>query len=205
MIRKLMWGSALGVYAVFFGWYTNLSGPMSEQEIQTVLERVRSSQTSADALQTIEAFMRSDTGDDFVMVNLLELNNHPADLPATGIGATPMQLLDHYMEHMYAAQFKRACHPLFFGAVAGNALDLSGIEGGQTWSQSALFRYRSRRDVMEIASDPAFDERHEYKMAALLKTIAVPVEPSLMIDMRLFVALLLFSVFSALDWVLFRK
>ena len=42
-------------------------------------------------------------------------------------------------------------------------------------------------------------------MAALLKTIAVPVEPSLMIDMRLFVALLLFSVFSALDWVLFRK
>lgn len=205
MLRKLMWGLVLVTYAVFFIWYTNLSGPMNEQEIQTVLERMRTGQPSADVLQTMEAFMRSDTGDDFVMVNLLELNDHPPNLPATGIGATSMQLIGYYMEHMYAAQFKRACHPLFFGAVVGNAVDVSGIQGAQTWSQSALFRYRSRRDVMEIATNPAFQERHEYKMAALLKTIAVPVEPSLMIDMRLFILLLLFSVFSALDWLLFRK
>jgi hypothetical protein len=40
-------------------------------------------------------------------------------------------------------------------------------------------RYRSRRDIMEIITDPRFAERHEYKVGGLLKTIAVPTEPTL--------------------------
>ena len=32
---------------------------------------------------------------------------------------------------------------------------------------------------MEIISDPQFHARHEYKLAAMLQTIAVPVTPSL--------------------------
>ncbi|MDH3643542.1 MAG: hypothetical protein OES38_15670 [Gammaproteobacteria bacterium] len=204
MFRKLWLASMLVIYALFFGWYTSFSGPLTEQEIQVVLEHARDARSASD-VRVLEAFMRSDTGDDFVMVNLLELNENPPDLPATGPGAAPMDLINHYMEHMYVAQFKRACHPLFFGRAVGGALDLSGIEGAERWTQAALFRYRSRRDVLEIVLNPAFDERHDYKMAALLKTIAVPVEASLLIDLRLFVALLLFTIFSIVDWLAFRR
>jgi len=194
----------LVIYALFFGWYTSFSGPMTEQEIQVVLEHARDVRTASD-VRVLEAFMRSDTGGDFVMVNLLELNENPPDLPATGPDATPMDLINHYMEHMYVAQLKRACHPLFFGRTIGAAMDLSGIEGAERWTQAALFRYRSRRDVLEIVLNPAFHERHDYKMAALAKTIAVPVEPSLLIDLRLFVALLLFTIISVVDWLAFRR
>ena len=87
-----------------------------------------------------------------------------------------------------------------------NALDLSGIEGAAHWDQGALFRYRSRRDVVEIATNPAFNERHDYKMAALTKTIAFPVEPLLHTgDARILVALLLFSILSLIDMLIFRR
>jgi hypothetical protein len=40
-----------------------------------------------------------------------------------------------------------------------------------------LVRYRSRRDVMEISTNPAFADAHPFKTAAMAKTIAIPVEP----------------------------
>lgn len=150
--------------------------------------------------------MRTDTGDDFVMVNLLDMNESPPDLPATGPGADPMQLINHYMEHMYPAQFKRASHPIFFGNAVADAMDISGVEGASHWDQGALFRYRSRRDLIAIATNPAFDDRHDYKMAALTKTIAFPVEPRLNIgDVRIVLGLLLFSIFSLLDMLFARR
>ncbi len=42
-----------------------------------------------------------------------------------------------------------------------------------------MVRYRSRRDMIEIATDPAFRDAHAFKMAAMQQTIAVPVEPFL--------------------------
>ena len=38
-------------------------------------------------------------------------------------------------------------------------------------------RYRSRRDLMEIATNPAFSGRHEFKIAAIRKTLAFPIDP----------------------------
>jgi hypothetical protein len=56
----------------------------------------------------------------------------------------------------------------------------------------AIFRYRSRRDLFEIGMNPVFEERHEYKVEALDKTIAIPVETPFITDLRfiLFVFLL---------------
>ncbi len=204
--RLIFWLSAALLYTLFFIWYTNTDGPMEEDEIDVVLSRAEQSGRSADDLKTLEHFMRTDTGNDFVMVNLLDMNESPPELPATGPGAGPMELINHYMEHMYPAQFKRACHPIFFGRAVADAMDLSGIEGAQHWDQAALFRYRSRRDVIAIATNPAFSERHEYKMAALTKTIAFPVEPMLNLgDIRILIGLLLFSIFALIDMFTFGR
>lgn len=204
--RLFFWLSAALLYTLFFIWYTNTDGPMGEEEIDLVLSRAEQSGRSADDLKTLEHFMRTDTGNDFVMVNLLDMNESPPELPATGPGAGPMELINHYMEHMYPAQFKRACHPIFFGRAVADAMDLSGIEDAQHWDQAALFRYRSRRDVIAIATNPAFSERHEYKMAALTKTIAFPVEPMLNLgDIRILVGLLLFSIFALIDMFTFGR
>jgi hypothetical protein len=204
--RLVLWLSAAVAYAVFFTWYTNFDGPMREDEIAVVLSRAEQGGRSPESMKVLEHFMRTDTGNDFVMVNLLDMNESPPELPATGPGAGPMELINHYMEHMYPAQFKRACHPVFFGRAVADAMDLSGIEGAAHWDQGALFRYRSRRDVLAIATDPAFAERHDYKMAALTKTIAFPVEPVLHPgDARILVGLLLFSIFALIDMFKFGR
>jgi hypothetical protein len=206
MKRSYIWITGFVLYGLFFSWYTSFEEPMTEKEISVVLERAKSLGRSEQNLATLENFMRTDTGNDFIMVNLLDMNESPPELPATGPGASASDLIAHYMEHMYPAQFKRACHPVFFGQSVSNALDLSGIEGAAHWDQGALFRYRSRRDVIEIATNPAFNERHDYKMAALTKTIAVPVEPLLHPgDARVLMALLLFSISSLIDMLIFRR
>ena len=206
MNRFYFWFTAALLYVFFVVWYTNFDGPMQEDEIAEVLKQARASGRSVQSLKTLEDFMRTDTGNDFIMVNLLDMNESPPDLPATGPGADPMQLINHYMEHMYPAQFKRASHPIFFGRAVADAMDISGVEGANHWDQGALFRYRSRRDIIAIATNPAFNERHDYKMAALTKTIAFPVEPVLNPgDARIVFGLLLFSIFSLLDMLLFRR
>ena len=206
MKRSNLWLLALLLYALFFSWYTSFDGPMQDDEITAVLAQAKANGRSLESLKTLEHFMRSDTGRDFVMVNLLDLNESPPVLPATGPGAEPMQLINYYMEHMYPEQFKRACHPIFFGRAVADAMDISGIDGASHWDQGALFRYRSRRDVIAIATNPAFDERHDYKMAALTKTIAFPVEPVFYPgDFRILFGLLLFAIIATLDILVYRR
>jgi hypothetical protein len=95
---------------------------------------------------------------------------------------------------------------VFFGRAVFDAMDVSGIEGAEHWEQGALFRYRSRRDIVEIATNPAFSERHDYKMGALEKTIAFPVEAVLYYsDLRVMLALLLFSLVSFIDLLIYRR
>ena len=49
-----------------------------------------------------------------------------------------------------------------------------------------------RRDLLEIASNPEFSGSHEFKVAAMRKTIAFPVDPWFQLgDPRLILALLL--------------
>ena len=83
------------------------------------------------------------------------------------------------MAHMYPAMFRRAVPSGARGPVVARALDLWGIENAERWTMVGLVRYRSRRDVIEIATNPAFADAHPFKTAAMAKTIAIPVEPFL--------------------------
>jgi hypothetical protein len=190
--RTLLWVVPTVVYAAFFAWYTNLGGPMTDDEIAAAVERLQARGGDPLSVERVRRFMEQDTGSQFIMVNMIDAAEHPPDLPATGPGAGAAALMAHYMEHMYPALLRRACHPVFAGTVVGEAMDLTGIAGAEHWTQAALMRYRSRRDMIEIATDPAFGDRHEFKLAALDKTIAVPVETQIYLsDPRWLLALVL--------------
>jgi hypothetical protein len=80
---------------------------------------------------------------------------------------------------------------------------MTGIENTtemKTWTDGALFRYRSRRTFMEIVANPELKGRHEFKLAALNKTIAYPIETSIYLgDLRLLIGLILLSLTALLD------
>lgn len=145
--RLWLWLIPALCYVLFALWYTNLSGPLTEAEISAFVQLAESSDAPPERIAMMRKFMQEDTGNQFIMVNNLDMAEAPPSLPATGPGASASELMHHYMGHMFPALFKRASHPAFFGRAVAGAMDLSGIENAEVWSQGALFRYRSRRDV----------------------------------------------------------
>jgi hypothetical protein len=69
-----------------------------------------------------------------------------------------------------------------------------------------MLRYRSRRDLVEIASNPEMGKRHHFKVAALDKTIAFPVETRVYLgDARVLVGLLLLSLTALVDIAVYGR
>ena len=185
------WLILVTIYACFFFWYTDMGGKLSEDEIQDFLikydQNLRnfempsgsegdfyiSSELRKDFLRK---FMEQDTGRQFIMVNSIEMNKNPEDVAGANSGESADQLMSRYMEHMWPNLLKRASHPIFVGYAIWESMDLVGIEGAETWDQAALMRYKSRRAFMEIVTHPDMKGRHTFKIAALQKTIAFPVE-----------------------------
>ena len=198
----------LGVlYLIFFFWYTDTGGKLSEDEIQDFLikydqnsRNVGMSSDSEDDFYIsaelrkdfLRKFMEQDTGRQFIMVNSIEMNKNPEDVAGANSGESADQLMSRYMEHMWPNLLKRACHPIFFGESISKTMDIVGIEGAEIWDQAALMRYKSRRAFVEIATHPDMQDRHKFKTASLEKTIAYPVEPfGYYSDLRIIIGMLL--------------
>ena len=155
---------------------------------------------------TADVFMEEDTGRQFLMINNIDMNENPDPVEGAEPGETAEQLMGRYREHMYPELLKRACHPAFVGVSVFRSMDIVGIENAETWDQAALMRYRSRRDLLDIATNPVFQGKHEFKVAALTKTIAYPVETTIYLsDPRFLLALVLTALVALVDIALFGR
>ena len=193
-----IWISLLVIYAGFFLWYTDVGGKLDEKEIEFFLGKFEenasknSNPLEPESYISIKRFMEEDSGRQFLMVNNIDMNDDPEDVEGAEPGESAERLLDRYMEHMYAQLLKRACHPVFAGNVVHPSMDLVGIEGAEIWDQAALMRYKSRRAFMEVVTHPNMGSKHAFKVAAMEKTIAYPVETVIYLsDPRLLLALIL--------------
>ena len=166
-------------YGAFFSWYTSFGGPLTSDEIAGYVAALERAGQPPEAIEDIRGFLENDTGDDFVILNIVDSREPPLVVEGFPPAADAQEMSDRYMEFMYPALFARACHPVMVGAAAHRALDLMGldVERIDVWDQGVLMRYRSRRDLMDILSNPAFAGRHEFKVAAIEKTIAFPLDP----------------------------
>ncbi|MDG2019801.1 MAG: hypothetical protein P8J48_02770 [SAR86 cluster bacterium] len=175
------------VYIGFFFWYTDMGGKLSQEEIQVFIKKheqnIIDDGVSPDSeelqlrINILRRFMEEDNGKQFIMVNNIEMNKDPGDVLGANPGESADQLMSRYMEYMWPNLLKRASHPIFMSNAVYQSMDLVGIEGGEVWDQAALMRYKSRRAMMEIVTHPDMMDRHVFKVAALQKTIAYPVEP----------------------------
>lgn len=164
-----LWSILAALYLGFRLWYDGGGGPLTPEEVQRYASILEERGMDPARIESLREFLASDTGSDFVMANFILLQDQP-DARAE---------LDRYMAHMYPAMFVRAGHPVFAGPVVAGAIDLWGIENAERWSMVGLVRYRSRRDMIEIATAPAFRDAYQFKNHAMQKTIAIPTEPFL--------------------------
>ena len=201
------WFILIFIYCTFFVWYTDLGGKLDSDEIATYLVKMQDNREAVGFSSPaekerakeqgviIEEFMREDTGRQFFVVNNIDMSENPQDVEGAQPGEDADQLMSRYMEHMYAELFKRASHPVFLGNAVSPAIDIVGIENAKSWDSAALMRYKSRRAFMEIVSNPKILGKHEFKIAALNKTIAYPVETVIYLsDPRLLLGFILIII-----------
>ena len=201
------WFILVFIYCTFFVWYTDLGGKLDSDEIVTYLVKMQDNREAVGFSSPaekerakeqgviIEEFMREDSGRQFFVVNNIDMSENPQDVEGAQPGEDADQLMGRYMEHMYAELFKRASHPVFLGSAVSTAIDIVGIENAESWDSAALMRYKSRRAFMEIVSNPKMLGKHEFKIAALNKTIAYPVETVVYLsDPRLLLGLILIII-----------
>jgi len=200
---KWLWAGLAVLYAGFFVWYTPLKGPLTHEEIAHYLatfEKMRGGRNT-EYRDRLKAFMEADTGGSFVMLNAIELHETP--LPTQGVepGETSADVLNKYMAFMTPELLARASHPVLYGQAAAGAMDVMNAEGMETWSTGAGMRYRSRRDMLEIATNSDFDGAHKFKIAAMKKTIAYPLDPWFHFgDPRVILALVFGLIGCAVSW-----
>ncbi len=180
------------LYGAFFSWYTSFGGPLTDEEIAHYTEVLQRAGAEPDRLAAWRRFMETDTGDDFAMLNAIDFHETPVMGPGIDPDDTTEEVMAKYTEPFLGRAFRNAAHPVFLGDAAAGALDLWGIEGAEQWSMGGLVRYRSRRDVLEQAAflESLDTNIHDFKIAAIEKTIAFPIDPWFQLgDPRLVLAL----------------
>ena len=192
-----VWITLAIIYGLFFTWYTDFGGKLSDDEIKSYYSKFESNALKdgrvldARGMDLIQKFMEEDSGKQFLMVNVIDMSENPTFPDGTVSEESADNLMNKYMEHMYGEILKRASHPVFMGSSVNNSMDLVGIENAEVWETAALFRYKSRRAFLEIVTHPDMNSKHKYKIAALEKTIAFPVETQLYLgDPRLLLGLI---------------
>ena len=206
-----IWASLFIVYGLFFTWYTDFGGKLSDDEIKFYYSKFESNVLKDGRvlepriIKLLQKFMEEDSGKQFLMVNVIDMSENPIFPDGTVSEESSDNLMNEYMEHMYGEVLKRASHPAFIGSAVNGSMDLVGIKNAEVWETAALFRYKSRRAFLEIVTHPDMNSKHKYKIAALEKTIAFPVETQFYLgDLRLLLGLI-FLIIGLLARPIARK
>lgn len=161
----IIWLSMALIYFVFWCWYVGFGHKIEPAEVDAIIEKMRLTDLAVDE-DKIRSVIANDDGKDLVIVNLLKLNEPKKEA---------QEQLNKYSTPFMIELLKRGGHPVMISQVSGPAVEYWGLEpGGEEWDMAVAVRYRSRRDLFEMATWPAFAELHPFKKQGLAKTIAVP-------------------------------
>ncbi len=189
-----IWAAALVLYGAFWLWYVGIPQPLGTAEIEAHMKIVSESGLTSDPerLARLRAFLEQDDGGEFFMLNLVRVQPGPVIEPVTGKSRTAREVLDGYTNHFMPALFRRAGHPAYMGRAAAGYLEQWNVEADPGWTFGAAIRYRSRRDMIELVTDPRFADAHLYKTAGIANTLAFPSTPGfVVVGPRIFVGLVL--------------
>ena len=178
MLPTIIWTTAFLLYAIFWLWYVGFRKPLSKTEIDYYIHKLQKfGNNNGTELEGIRQFLENDTGKSFAMVNSIQLKKTPDLIEGVKEGDSSLKVLIAYHKPFMKMMLKRGGIGIFQGRVAGKSVDVIGIENAEEWGISGINRFRSRRDFMELLTHPKFHEKHEFKFAALRKSIAYPVDP----------------------------
>jgi hypothetical protein len=193
-----LWACTAAIYALFRLWYDNWRGKLTPAEIDMYMQRAEAlrEQHAGESINdpaVIRAFLEADDGREFIMLNLVHIAPGLVPHPATGVPTPGKDLLQLYSKPFVTALVRRGGHPAIVARKIGGYVDAWGVAPDPGWTIMGYMRYRSRRDLMELATDPRFRDIHPFKLAGIAETFSFPTQPwlRLFVGPRLWLALLL--------------
>lgn len=198
-----IWAGAALLYAAFWTWYVGFGRPLTKAEVDAYVAKL-SPELGVDPerRERMRAFLESDDGGEFFMVNLIRLNPGQVTPPGGGPPAPAADVLEGYTGPFLRALLLRGGHPALAGRAAAGYLEEWGVEKNPGWTFSGVIRYRSRRDLVELATMPQFAPIHAFKHAAMSNTLAFPIAPArIFFSPRIVAALVLALAASLLSRV----
>jgi len=184
---KIGWVAILGLlFLVFSTWYGGNGKPLTPEEGTELLRQLRASYADTSDNQSgfadnIEDMIAEDDGKEFYAVNLEQLKSgEQAEAADRAYGRVVFPLL-----------LKRGGHPVFVSYREGLMLG----EYGNEVDRVAVVRYRSLRDLINMAKDPAMIAGSHHKFDALDHTEVFITRPAItFMHIRLTIALILLLV-----------
>lgn len=174
----LNWGIAGALMLLFLAWHGVFEGPLTDAEVEYYVDLLQEKNPDVD-IEPFRAFLEEDDGKAVVMINAIKLYETPIEVNGKSFGDSSEEALGEYMSFVLPYLLKRGSYPIYSGTAVFYSVEHWGIENAEEWSSGALMRYRSRRVMMEMSTDPAFDPFHDSKIAAMEKTFAFPVATDL--------------------------
>lgn len=188
-----IWGTALAVYLLFRLWYDGIRRPLSKAEVDAFFEEVHAKYGGNNDPATLRAFLEADDGKEFVMLNLVKIEEDMVTDPETGAEVPGRAMMRRYSEPFVKALIRRGGHPVMVGRKVGPYVDAWNVEADPGWSIFGLMRYRSRRDLIAMVRNPLFAKVHPYKLLGIPTTFSFPTQRELSsyLGPRIWVALVL--------------
>jgi hypothetical protein len=186
------------LYGVFSLWYFNWRGAITPEEADTFMASFAEVEGSAytDG-EVFRRFLEEDDGGEFVMLNLVQLHEGEVAHPVSGEMKSAAMLIGEYFGPFAIALLKRGGHPVFQARRVGGNIDSWNADNNIGFTTTAMMRYKSRRDLVELVMAPAFADAHIYKLAAIERTISYPTRILLSTSFRPPVVVLLLLILCA--------
>ncbi|MCR9095293.1 MAG: hypothetical protein NXI30_13820 [bacterium] len=177
--RIILLLSAL-LYLAFLLWYGGSGTPLTPEETEAVLARIEANQSAhsahdGDLLESFRVLASQDDGDEFYMLNLMRYRQKALYPPGAPYDDDAQAAADRYGRAVLPALLARGSHPILMAHYAGPFIPPDASKG--TWDQVGIVRYRSRRDMLDMALDLSASGGGEHKWASIEETIVMPVAP----------------------------
>lgn len=175
-----VWLVAAALYGAFRLFYDNWRGKLTADEIDTMLARAAAQGGGElNDLTIVREFLEADDGREFVMVNLVRVPDTMVTDPDTGAQVPAAAMLKTYSTTFIKRLIKYGGHPALAMRKVGGYVDAWMVPPDPGWTIVGFMRYRSRRDMMKMATDPSFGDVHKYKVLGVAETFSFPTQPFL--------------------------
>ncbi len=175
-----VWLLAAALYGGFRLFYDNWRGRLTQEEIDTMLARAQAAGAGeVNDLSTVRRFLEEDDGREFVMVNLVRVPDTMVTDPDTGAQVPAVDMMKAYSKAFMPLLLRHGGHPALATRKVGGYVDSWMVGPDPGWSIVGFMRYRSRRDMLKMVLDPAFEAAHKYKPLGVAETFSFPTQPFL--------------------------